>query len=151
MTPNYSVFERKCVGWRNDVVQAKQVTMPRLPVRTEPPDQECGYGFRMINQFEPYGVVLELEFEVNPRWPHLDNYFTSHGFNLYSGRLVDLMKEFGVACESFPATVRDKSGVNIEGLDYHVFHYLEQVHDCLEWRSLARSEFYSAGSIEDSR
>lgn len=77
-------------------------------------------------QLEPYGVSLKLVYQVNPKHTAFDNYVETHGFNLYSEKLIGLLKEFKVKFESFPIKMIDKEGEELKELKYHVFHRLEE-------------------------
>ena len=81
-------------------------------------------GIRSPFQPEPYGIDLRPVFEVNSKWRHPDNYCDSYGFNLFSRRLVDVMREYKVDNESFLAEMIDKDGRRLLDLEYYAFHFL---------------------------
>lgn len=81
-------------------------------------------GLKSPFQGEPYGVDLRPVYQVNPKWRHPDNYCDSFGFSLFSRRLLDLMREFGVKHESFLAMMTDKAGNYLFSLEYYVCHFL---------------------------
>ena len=78
-------------------------------------------------QDEPYGVDLDLTFQVNPRHTHPDNYLDSVGFQIYSERLVRMMQVFRVNAETYPIKMVDPAGDPLLNLKYYIFHHLEGV------------------------
>src|SRR3989344_2000028 len=92
----YWIYRTRVNYYRNQMVMAKLVS-PETPVA----------GIRSPFQGEPYGVDLKPVYQVNPKWRHPDNYCDSFGFNLFSRRLVDVMREFGVKNETFLAEMVD--------------------------------------------
>ncbi len=124
----YWIFQTNIVTWRNHPVQAKLVD----PLAQNLVALYGPYGFRSETQNQPYGVVPDLTYQVDPRHPHPDNYFQSAGFALYSERLIDLMKGFGVRAEIFPVKMVDKGESPLPELRYFVFHLLEGVIDAID-------------------
>jgi hypothetical protein len=49
-----------------------------------------------------------LTFAVRSKAPLPDNYFTGTVFDLYSARLIALLRDAGVRFETFPVTIIDK-------------------------------------------
>ncbi|TSC85285.1 MAG: hypothetical protein G01um101416_976 [Microgenomates group bacterium Gr01-1014_16] len=109
----YWMYRTRVGSYRNQLVVAKLVS-PSTPVP----------GIKSPFQEELYGVDLNPVYQVNPKWRHPDNYCDSFGFNLFSRRLVDLMREFGVRHESFLADMVDKTGRRLLNLEYYVAHFL---------------------------
>ena len=83
-------------------------------------------------QDEPFGVNFELTYQINPRFTPPDNYVGSHGFTLYSKRLIDLMEKYDTKFEKFPVKMVDKSKKELLGLEYFAFHLLEGVQDGID-------------------
>ena len=119
--PRYFVFKAGQVSWRNRILQAEiqlegdfPETEPHwwdgIPLTTPPP---------------------HLTFAVSAKGPMLDNYFTGNEFDLYSERLIALLREAGVHFETFPATLVDRKTKEPLPVAYEVFHLLE-VHPALE-------------------
>jgi hypothetical protein len=73
----------------------------------------------------------DLTFAVSAKGPMLDNYFTGTRFDLYSEKLVALLKDAGVQFEIFPATIINRKTKEPLSVHYQVFHLLE-VHSALE-------------------
>lgn len=117
----YWICETQITSWRNQVVQAKL-----LHPSSDALSDVYGPSFRDPMQFEPYGASIDLVFRVDSRHPHPDNYFTGAGFQLYSDRLVDVMRSFGVQAEYFGVRMVDKSRQDL-ALKYKVFHLLQGV------------------------
>jgi hypothetical protein len=127
-TQKYWIFQTNIITWRNHPVQAKLID----PLARNLVALYGSYGFRSETQNQPYGVAPDLTYQVNPRHPHPDNYFQSAGFTLYSERLVDLLKEYGVKAEVFPVKMVDKAGSPLSSLKYFIFHLLEGVIDAID-------------------
>lgn len=109
----YWRYRTRVGSWRNQLVVAELVS-PSTPIA----------GIKSPFQGEPYGVDLRPVYRVNTKWRHPDNYCDSFGFNLFSRRLVGLMREFGVKNETFLAEMTDKSGRRMFNLEYYVCHFL---------------------------
>ncbi len=97
----------------------------------------CGEGEDRVfiqspRQTKPYGVDLKLTFMVNPKHRLVDNYATYTGFSLFSKRLVDLVREFGVKFETFPVRMVDKGENELKDMEYYVFHLLEPNLDAMD-------------------
>ena len=99
--------------WRNRSVQAEihgavPETAPHgwegVPLTTPPP---------------------HLTFAVSAKAPMLDNYFTGTEFDLYSERLIRLLRAAGVQGETFPATLVDRKTKKPLPAACKVFHLLE--------------------------
>lgn len=119
----YWVYQTHIFTYRNQYVQAKLVDpSPKLLKGVFGEG-----GFRSPMQVESYGDGLRLTYQVNPNFPHPDNYFESGGFSLFSKRLANLMQVFDVKAEYFPAIMVDRKGNILPDLDYVVFHLLEGI------------------------
>lgn len=125
----YWIYSLRSYVWRNQYVQAKLLTHQDWEAVKR---QESGFGFKSIIQDEPYGIDLKLTYQVNPKHPHPDHYFETHSFDLYSKRLINLMRNFDVKFESFPVTMVDKNGEELNNLHYYVFHSLEGYIDAMD-------------------
>lgn len=79
-----------------------------------------------------------LVFALDPKAPHLDNYFTGTLFDLYSARLISLLREAEVRFETFPAQILDSNTGGTVPLEYEVFHLLE------------KRSYKSVGTLQDS-
>ncbi len=88
--------------------------------------------FRSPQQKEPYNVDLKLTFMVNPKHKTVDNYVTYTGFSLFSKRLVELVREFGVKFETFRVVMIDKEGNELPDMEYYAFHLLEPNWDVVD-------------------
>lgn len=109
----YVVVKAELRSWRNRILQAEiQGEVPEthphwwdgVPLTTPPP---------------------HLTFAVSAKGPMLDNYFTGTRFDLYSERLITLLREAGVQCETFPATLVDRKTKAPLPVVYEVFHLLD--------------------------
>ena len=124
----YWVYWTKTFTWRNKVLQANVV---------DPPAAEDGikfdFGIRSPLQDHPYEVAPLYTFQIDsrPKKP-IDNYSADVGFKLYSARLIELMKAFGVKFEHFSANVIDEKGEPLESPEYYVFHSLEGYIDAMD-------------------
>ncbi|MCL6429308.1 MAG: hypothetical protein K6V36_00430 [Anaerolineae bacterium] len=133
----YWLYRTHLFTWRNQDVIAKLVSPPTHPWS----ERDCGFGFNSPRQDQPYGVDLRLTYQINPEHPQPDAYCENAGFTLYSRRLIDLLRSYGVRCEVFPATMIDAGGAVQPHLDYWVFHSLEGVLAAMdEERSLWRGD-----------
>lgn len=119
----YWIYRTDVYSWRGRNVQAMLVD----PTARDLITIYGQHGFRNPQQQTPYGVDLHLTFQVDPGFPHPDNYFQNAGFTLYSERLVDLMQTFDVKAEVLPVVMVDKHGAVLSSLNYFVFHVLEGV------------------------
>lgn len=124
----YWLYRTDIHVWRNQYVQA----LLQTPNKTEPKQNDCGFGFASPEQDAPFGVDLQLCYAVSSRHTHPDWYADSHGFNLCSERLVELLQEFEVLAEYFPVTMVDQHGSELPKLKYYVFHCLEGVLNAMD-------------------
>lgn len=124
----YWLYQKKSLGWRNQLVQAKLVQ----PSASELQSLYGSSGFHSPLQPEPYGVELHLTYRIDPRHPQPDNYCESAGFNLYSDRLAALLDTFDVRAERFPTRLVDKAGDEQPRLVYHIYHIIEGVLDAMD-------------------
>jgi len=92
-------------------------------------------------QNEPYGLNFELTYQINPRFTPPDNYVDSHGFTLYSNRLIDLMEKYSVKFEKFPVKMVDKSEKELSGLEYFIFHFLEDLQDGIDEKASSFNKY----------
>jgi hypothetical protein len=65
-------------------------------------------------------------FTIDPTAPQPDNYYPSHSIDLYSNRLIALLRKAGVHFETFPAEFRSSKTNDLLPCDYQVFHLLEK-------------------------
>ncbi len=126
--PAYWIYQTEYQVYGVQYIRAKLITPSRYQ------DNKFYYGegrdetwIKSSQQYEPYGVDLKLTYQVNPKHQHPDNYAASHGFTLFSERLIQLMEEFGVNSEKFPVKIVDKQGEELMDLKYFVFHSFEKV------------------------
>ena len=110
-------------AYRNQYVQAKLIKPP--PKRLSKVYSSGGFHDPMQN--EPYGVSIKLTFRINQKHPHPDNYIDDAGFQIYSERLVRIIRTFKVNAEYFPIGFVDESNKKVSNLRYFVFHILEGV------------------------
>lgn len=119
MNDTYVVVTDELRSWRNRILQAEiQGNVPEtyphwwdgVPLTVPPP---------------------HLAFAVSAKGPMLDNYFTGTEFDLYSERLITLLRDAGVQFETFPATLVDRKTKTPLPVTYEVFHLLE-VHPALD-------------------
>ena len=132
-TNDYWVYQTNIGYHGNTMIQAKLLTPTKFG------DKVFSYGkddslveLKSPMQLEPYQPGLKLVYQVNPKHIAFDNYVETHGFNLYSEKLIKLMKEFEVKFESFPVEMVDKEGKKLTGLEYHVFHPLLDYVDAMD-------------------
>ena len=126
--PRYWLYRTRINMHYNREVVAKVVTPPTH----KPSRYDCGFGFPSPLQDEPYGVPLALTLCINPKHKHPDNYLVDRAFQLFSERLIELMRQYEVKFESFPATLVDAAGNPQDRLRYHVFHSLEGEQDAMD-------------------
>ena len=62
---------------------------------------------------------------INEKAPKPDNYNTGTVFDLYSPRLVNILKETGIQFETFPAQIIDRKTKKPLDVEYEIFHLLE--------------------------
>ncbi|MEZ5650950.1 MAG: hypothetical protein R3E87_10425 [Burkholderiaceae bacterium] len=123
---------------RSSIDDDREIQAALLSPSTHPAHAgDCGFGFASPLQDEPYGVPLKLLYQVRMSDKHPDFYPDSHGFCLFSERLVNVMRHFEVKAEYFPVRMIDENGDTLP-LSYYVFHSLEGVIDVLD---PARSEW----------
>lgn len=124
----YWIYRTHIYTWRNQYVQARLID----PYPTQLTEVYGPDGFRSPRQFDPYGALLRLKFQANPRHPHPDNYFNDAGFQLYSERLAVLLDSFDVRAESFPVAMIDTAGDILPGLSYRAYHVLEGLQPAMD-------------------
>ena len=120
----YSVFKPLWRSWRNQVVQAKLHT-PLSPFH------ELDSGADWWEARPLQSPLPPLTFAVNKRAPFLDNYRTDWSFDLYSAKLIELLRNAGILFEIFPATLIDYKTNEPLSQQYAVFHLLE-THPCID-------------------
>jgi hypothetical protein len=118
----YTVVKSELRTWRNRILQAEIQLQGAFP-ETHP---HWWAGIPLTVLPPP-----DLTFAVSAKGPMLDNYFTGNEFDLYSERLIALLREAGVRFETFPATIVDRKTKEPLSVRYEVFHLLE-VHPALE-------------------
>lgn len=134
----YWLYGPDSPSYKNSYVQAKLVTPSKYFSKKDGTDGftygegEDAVTIRSSAQPEPYGCKLKLVYEVNPKHPRYDNYIESNGFKLYSKRLIDFMKEFGVDFEYFPVKIVDRDGKELLDYDYYIFHPFKKFVDALD-------------------
>ena len=124
----YWVYRTKSYVYEKTIVQAQLIDPDSHSLSSDYSNK----GFRSPRQNEPYSFDLKVVYKVRKNWLQPDNYAESYGFNLYSKRLVDLINEFGVKNETFPAKMVDEDGTGLKGLNYFVFHSLEGVQNAMD-------------------
>ncbi len=127
MLPVYWVYQTRSFSVGRRIVQARLLSPP-IEQWLHPGSPG---GIRSPLQDEPYEVVPDLVYRVNPKDPAPDNYAESVGFQLYSRRLIELLTSFGVRFEAFPVTMVDRKKTVQRHLEYFVFHQLEGVLDAM--------------------
>jgi hypothetical protein len=124
----YWIYRTQIVEIKGEIVQAQLVDpAPRDLLHTYK-----AFGFQDPMQNQPYGIDLELVFQVDPDHPKYDNYYQGAGFQLYSKRLITLMESCFVNAEIFPAKVVDKNHKELKEFDYYVFHSLEGIQPAMD-------------------
>jgi len=110
----FYVFKTSLVGWKNSLLQAT----PNGPLS----DYEPWWG-----QAEPFNSPPKLPlFSISSKAPKLDVYFTGlQVVDLFSIRLVNILREADAKFESFPATVLDRKTKEIVPLSYEAPHLFE--------------------------
>jgi hypothetical protein len=112
----YFVLSSALLSWRNHIAQAV------------PLGDTVDHQSKPIHWWEcvplPHATSRFI-FEINPKAPHLDNYFTGTIMDLYAERLIDLLGQSDIAFETFPAILLDKKTDEILPLKYQVFHLLD--------------------------
>jgi hypothetical protein len=111
----YFVFSAEQRSWRNRILQAEIQLQGDFP-ETHP---HWWDGVPLTTPPPP------LTFAVSAKGPMLDNYFTGTEFDLYSERLITLLREAGVQFETFPAMLVDRKTKEPLPVRYEVFHLLE--------------------------
>src|SRR5688572_3410536 len=96
----YYRVEHAQIIWRNQILQAKPVgATAHYQMRQKPHWWDA----------EPWvPPPPPLTFAINFKAQLLDNYFTGTLFDLYSGRLIKLLRDAEVQFELFPATIIDQ-------------------------------------------
>jgi hypothetical protein len=112
----YFVFESAIIAWRNSLLFAKlQGGRPDFP------------------EYEPHWFLAQplvkalppFTFAIHAKAPKLDNYATGTEMDLYSIRLINLLREAGVKFETFPVTLIARKTKEVLPLHYEIFHLLE--------------------------
>ncbi|MDD3648442.1 MAG: DUF4274 domain-containing protein [Candidatus Dojkabacteria bacterium] len=133
----YWLYGSEFLSYKNAYVQARLISTTKTVTKDGISSFSYGSGknailLRSPLQEEPYAGDPKLVYEVNPKHPRPDNYKDSHGFTLYSKRLIDLMREFKVDSEYFPVKIVDREGNVLVDYDYYVFHPLMKTIDALD-------------------
>ena len=109
----YFVFKTEIRSWRNQIVQAKFLGTPPIPIPhwwdSEP----------LVRPLPP------LSFSINYTAPHPDNFFTGTLFDLYSRRFIRLFSDAGIKHEVFPVKLINRKTQTKTPLQYGAFHILE--------------------------
>src|SRR5262245_32652587 len=82
-----------------------------------------------------------LVFAINSKAPLLDNYDTGTLFDLYSMRLIRLLRDAAIRFETFPATLLDRKTKQVLSAQSEIFHMLEKQDVMDEKKSQISDEF----------
>jgi hypothetical protein len=88
--------------------------------------------FKSSKQIESYPQKIQLKYQIMSRDLFPDNYADSHGFDLFSERLIELVKQFNVKFELFPVIFVDNNDCLVASPKYYTFHSLEGVIDAID-------------------
>ena len=103
----YWIFRTDWIDWKGELQHAELVESP-----WEPLQKPEWWGNIPIPDPRPSFV-----FRIDSCAPFLDNYATGTKFNIYSEKLISLLKNMGVNFETFPASFFDKRSGEIVNLD----------------------------------
>lgn len=113
----YYVFQAAVLSWRNHTLWAEiQGGRPLFP-EYEP----NWWKAQPLEQPLPH-----LTFMINEKAPKPDNYDTGTEFDLYSPRLIAVLREIGIQFETFPAEIIDRKTKKPLEVEYAIFHLLEK-------------------------
>lgn len=129
-TTEYWVYQTN-IGYHGQaMVQAQLLTPSRLG---KGKDNCFYYGpkgkeikLKSAVQTKSYPSNLKLTYEVNPNHRAFDNYVETNGFNLYSEKLVNLLKEFQVNCLTLPVKMVDPEKKELKEMKYYLFQFLDE-------------------------
>ncbi len=113
----YYAFSSALITWHNKILQAWPVGDTASHQMREKPHW---WEAKPLLPPPPH-----LMFAINPKAPLLDNYFTGMLFDLYSERLIEILRDAGIRFETFPATVIDNRTLETMPVKYQVFHLLQ--------------------------
>jgi|GEM_PF-1103892 len=134
----YFIFHCDLLKWRKGIIQAWAARS--IPYQAIKP--HWWLAKPLVNPFP------HLEFLVNSQAPLLDNFFTGTTLDLYSSRLIEIIRFAGVQFETFPTTVLDVVTRKPLPYEYKLFHLLE-IYPSIDWeRSKLESEGLSIKKIE---
>ena len=109
----YFVFRPEIIEQADEVIEAELVG--------DTPEYEPFWW-----KAQPLKTQLDnLTFWVNSGKPYFDNYYMSMEFDLYSSKLVNLLRGDDIKFEVFPVIVKDKKSKKTLSQEYHLFHLLE--------------------------
>jgi hypothetical protein len=109
----YYSLESKIISWNDRLVQAKLVNED---LAYQPHWWLC----------DPVVTQLPLlKFAIDPAAPKPDNYWTGMEIDLYSARLINILRDMGVRFETFPVMLIDKTTSAAIDVQYKAFHLLD--------------------------
>lgn len=123
----YYVLNQAVITWRNTYLQAELVNYNMYVGRGKkrhyiPVPDTSPHWWEGIPLVEPLPL---LKYKINNHAPLLDTYSTGTIFDLYSQRLIAILKQENIYFEVFPAVlIESKSDKNIEDI-YSMFHLLD--------------------------
>lgn len=129
----YSIAYRKMIKWMDVTLFAK------LEGAKLSPEYQS-----LFWEAAPLRGAPQLTFSFIPNAPLLDNYFNGLTIDLYSQRLVNLMKQSRVNFESFPALIQNQNDGSPLKVEYSVFHLLDVLDAIDEKKSVVDAQ----GSIK---
>jgi hypothetical protein len=109
----YFVFNAILESWQGALVQAKIVGKPP---QTTPHWWDC------VPLNEPLPL---LSFTTRQNAPMFDNYFTGTIFDIYSDKLISILRQSRVTFELFPVSMLDNLTDSPLETKYNIFHILE--------------------------
>lgn len=124
----YWIYRTKKAYINDEPVQAQLIK----PIPKDLTKIYEGSSFSDPMQFDPYGVDLDLTFQINPDFPIMDNLYQGAGFRLYSQELIDIMNEFGVKSEVLPVKIVGLEGKVVTDFSHQLFHSLEGVQPAMD-------------------
>ncbi len=110
----YFVFDSAITVWNDKTVQAKIIG-------SCPPPEELEKWWTN----KPFTQIPDFAFSIDLDAPLLDNYFTGIGVDLYSSRLIEILRQAKVLFESFPAMITNLYTNASASVSYQTFHLLE--------------------------
>jgi len=140
MTVNeYFRFSRACLTWNEEnlIAEPRNYSEDHLKIQ-----REWWYG-------KPLSMpVPKLSFAIQELGPFPDNYWNSTLFDLYSPRLITILKHAGIANELFPVEMVGKNTGKVLSVGYQVFRLLEVIDALDRAKSVFRYETRHGRSVE---